>query len=95
LGSTASIKAETTTVAASNASEPLPVKRSSRTASAASGGVCREGLVPERTGVAPPRELAAVLALRRAEATVLKAAPPNRRSFARVSPGARRAASGP
>jgi hypothetical protein len=55
LGSAASIKAETTTVAASNASEPLPVKRNRRTANAASGGVCREGLVPERTGVAPPR----------------------------------------
>lgn len=63
LGSAASFKAETTTVAASSTSEPLPVKPSSRKASAASDGVCAEGLVPGRTGVAPPLELAAVLAL--------------------------------
>src|SRR3712207_787819 len=83
------MSAETTTVAASSASEPLPVKRNSLRASAASGGVWREGFVPERTGVAPPRETAAVLAPRMAEATVLKAAPPSSTSLARVSPGAR------
>src|SRR3712207_6397857 len=88
-GSAASIRDETTTVAASSTSEPLPVKRKSRTASAASGGVRREGLVPDLTGVAPPRELAAVLAPSRAEATVLKAAPPSSRSLVRVRPGAR------
>jgi hypothetical protein len=53
-GSAASIRADATTVAASSVSEPSPVKRSSRNASDASGGVRREGLVPERTGVAPP-----------------------------------------
>jgi hypothetical protein len=93
LGSASSIKAETTTVAASSASEPFPVNRSSRKASAASGGVCREGLEPERTGVAPPLELAAVLAPSTAEATVLKAAPPSRISLVRVRPGARRSES--
>jgi hypothetical protein len=46
-------------------------------------------LVPERTGVAPPLELAAVLAPRRAEATVLKAAPPSKMSLVRIRPGAR------
>jgi hypothetical protein len=44
--------------------------------------------VPDLTGVAPPREAAAVLAPRRAEATVLKAVPPSSTSFARVRPGA-------
>jgi CRISPR/Cas system type I-B associated protein Csh2 (Cas7 group RAMP superfamily) len=42
LGSAASIKAETTTVAANSTSEPWPVKRSSRKASAASDGACAE-----------------------------------------------------
>ena len=54
MGSAASIKVETTTVAANNASEPLPVKRNRRTASAGSGGVLREGLVPERRGLGSP-----------------------------------------
>jgi hypothetical protein len=76
-------------VAASSTSEPLPVKRSSRKARAASGGVRGEGLVPDRTGVVPARELAAVLAPSRADATVLKAAPPSRMSLVRVRPGAR------
>jgi hypothetical protein len=39
--------------------------------------------------VAPPLELAAVLAPRRAEATLLKAAPPSKMSLVRVRPGAR------
>src|SRR3712207_7348358 len=63
--------------------------RNSRKASAASDGVRGEGLLPDRTGVAPARELAAVLAPSSAEATVLKAAPPKRMSLARVRPGAR------
>jgi hypothetical protein len=45
--------------------------------------------MPERTGVAPPLALAAVLARRRAEATVLKAAPPSKMSLVRVRPSAR------
>jgi hypothetical protein len=44
--------------------------------------------VSERTGVAPPLELAAVLAPSRAEATVLKAAPPSEMSLMRVRLGA-------
>ena len=40
--------------------------------------------MPERTGVAPPLELAAVLAPRKAEATVLKAAPPSKMSLVRL-----------
>jgi hypothetical protein len=45
--------------------------------------------VPERTGVAPLREPAAVLAPRRAEAIELKAAPPSKMSLVRVRPDAR------
>ena len=44
--------------------------------------------MPDLTGVAQPRETAAVLAPRLAEATVLKAAPPSSASFARVRLGA-------
>jgi hypothetical protein len=46
-------------------------------------------LVRERTGVALLLELAAVLAPRRAEATVLKAAPPSKMSLVRVRLDAR------
>ena len=46
MGSAASIRAETTTVAASSTSEPLPEKRSSRKVSAASGGVCPRAWCP-------------------------------------------------
>jgi hypothetical protein len=46
LGSATSIRAETTTVVASSTSEPLPVKRSSRKVSAASGGVCPRAWCP-------------------------------------------------
>ena len=75
-------------MAASSTRDPSPVKRKSRMASAASGDVLREGLVPDLTRVAPPRE-PAVLAPSMAEATVLKAAPPSSTSFARPRPGAR------
>ena len=45
--------------------------------------------MPERTGVAPPQETAAVVAPRMAEASALKAAPPSSTSFARARAGAR------
>lgn len=85
LGSAASIRDMTATMAASSTSDPSPVKRKSRMASAASGGVLREGLVPDLTDVATTRETAAVLAPRMAEANVLKAAPLLAAPFLRAS----------
>ena len=89
MGSDAPMSAEMITVAASSTSDPLPVKRKSRTASAAPGGVRGEGSVPDRTDVAPPQETAAVVAPRMAEASALKAALPSSTSFARARAGAR------
>src|SRR4028118_419014 len=93
LGSAASINPETTTEAASSATEPLLKNRSNRRALAASDGVSGAGLLPERTGVKPSGDRLATVAPSTAEATVFTTAPPSSTSLARVSPGALSSAS--
>src|ERR671917_1895220 len=82
-----SSRAKTTIVAVNCAAETSLKTFGSRRATAAPGGGCGAGVVPDLTGVKPPGVRLAAVVRSAAETTVLKAAPPNCNS---VAPQARR-----
>jgi len=82
-----SSRAETTIVAANCAVETFLKNFDSRAATVAPRGVYEEGIVPDLPGVKPSGARLGAVAPSAGATTVLKAAPPSSRSFARLRPG--------
>jgi hypothetical protein len=80
-------RAETPIVAANRAVETFLKNFDSRAATVASRGVYEADILPDLPGVKPSEARLGAVAPSAGATTVLEAAPPSRRSFARLRPG--------